>query len=123
MPISGRVRVYLGNSGAEAVEAGLKLARRATGRTAVISFLGGFHGRTMGAVTLTASKAAYHAGFGPLVPGVFHAPFGRVADLDYFEDVLFDKIVPADEVADAVVRFFSREMPNPGEGLSRWTPR
>jgi 4-aminobutyrate aminotransferase len=110
VPISGAVRVYLGNSGAEAVEASLKLARRATGRSAVVSFLGGFHGRTMGAVTLTASKAAYHAGFGPLVPGVFHAPFGRVADLDYFEAVLFDKIVPADEVAAIIVE------PIQGEG-------
>jgi len=110
VPISGPKRVYLGNSGAEAVEAALKLARRATHRPAVVSFLGGFHGRTMGAVTLTASKASYHAGFGPLVPGVFHAPYGHVADLDYFEKVLFDKIVPANEVAAIIVE------PIQGEG-------
>jgi 4-aminobutyrate aminotransferase len=110
VPISGPKRVYLGNSGAEAVEAALKLARRATRRPAIISFLGGFHGRTMGAISLTASKASYHAGFGPLVPGVFHAPFGSVADLDYFEEVLFDKIVPANEVAAIIVE------PIQGEG-------
>jgi 4-aminobutyrate aminotransferase len=109
-PMSGPTRVFLGNSGAEAVEAGLKLARRATGRPAVVSFLGGFHGRTMGALSLTASKAAYHAGFGPLLPGVHHAPFGRLHDLDWFDEVLFDKIVPAGEVAAIIVE------PIQGEG-------
>ncbi len=109
-PISGSTRVFLGNSGAEAVEAGLKLARRATGRHAIVSFLGGFHGRTMGALSLTASKAAYHAGFGPLLPGVHHAPFGHVHDLDWFEEVLFDKVVPAAEVAAIIVE------PIQGEG-------
>jgi 4-aminobutyrate aminotransferase len=67
--------VFLCNSGAEAVEGALKLARKATGRSDVIAFLGGFHGRTMGAVTLTASKAKYHAGVGPLLPGVHHVPY------------------------------------------------
>jgi 4-aminobutyrate aminotransferase len=109
-PMSGATRVFLGNSGAEAVEAALKLARRATGRQAVVSFLGAFHGRTMGALSVTASKAAYHAGFGPLLPGVHHAPFGHVHDLDWFEDVLFDKVVPADEVAAVIVE------PIQGEG-------
>ena len=109
-PIGGPTRVFLGNSGAEAVEAGLKLARRATGRHALVSFLGGFHGRTMGALSLTASKAAYHAGFGPLLPGVHHAPFGHVHDLAWFEEVLFDKIVPAAEVAAIIVE------PIQGEG-------
>ena len=109
-PIKGSTRVFLGNSGAEAVEAGLKLARRATGRHAIVSFLGGFHGRTMGALSLTASKAAYHAGFGPLLPGVHHAPFGHVHDLDWFEEVLFDKVVPAAEVAAIIVE------PIQGEG-------
>jgi 4-aminobutyrate aminotransferase len=109
-PMRGPIRVFLGNSGAEAVEAALKLARRATGRHAVVSFLGGFHGRTMGALSVTASKAAYHAGFGPLLPGVHHAPFGHVRDLHWFEDVLFDKIVPANEVAAVIVE------PIQGEG-------
>ncbi len=109
-PMAGPVRVYLANSGAEAVEAGLKLARRATGRSGIVSFLGGFHGRTMGALSVTASKAAYHAGFGPLLPGVHHAPFGHVRDLDWFEDVLFERIVPADEIAAVIVE------PIQGEG-------
>ena len=87
-PMSGPVRAFIGNSGAEAVEAGLKLARYHTRRPNVIAFLGAFHGRTMGAVSLTGSKAKYHAHFGPLLPGVYHVPFGnagprrdRAADL------------------------------------------
>ncbi len=110
VPISGPKRVYLGNSGAEAVEASLKLARVATGRPAVVAFLGGFHGRTMGAVSLTASKAKYHAGLTPLVSGIYHAPYGHEADLAWFEEVLFDKLVPADEVAAMIVE------PVQGEG-------
>ncbi len=109
-PISSPVRVYLGNSGAEAVEASLKLARVATGRHAVVSFLGGFHGRTMGAVSLTASKAKYHAGLAPMLNGIYHAPYGHEADLAWFDEVLFDKLVPADEVAAIIVE------PVQGEG-------
>jgi 4-aminobutyrate aminotransferase len=109
-PMSGRTRAYLGNSGAEVVEAAIKLARHATGRQYVVGFLGGFHGRTYGAVSLTASKAKYHAGFGPLLPGVFHAPFGRVDDLRWFDAVLFDKLAPANEVAAIIVE------PIQGEG-------
>src|SRR3970282_2866130 len=70
-PISGRVRAYLGNSGTEVVEASIKLARFATKRPYVVAFLGAFHGRTYGSVSLTASKAKYHAGFAPLLPGIF----------------------------------------------------
>jgi 4-aminobutyrate aminotransferase len=106
----GRVRTYLGNSGAEVVEAAIKLARYATHRPYVVSFLGAFHGRTYGAVSLTASKAKYHAGFGPLLPGVFHAPYGRVEDLRWFDEVLFDKLAPASEVAAIIVE------PVQGEG-------
>ena len=110
-PIAGgRARTYLGNSGAEVVEAAIKLARKATGRPNVVAFLGAFHGRTYGAVSLTASKSKYHAGFGPLLPGVYHAPFGRVEDLRWFDDVLFDKLTPADEVAAIIVE------PIQGEG-------
>ncbi|HEX9044268.1 MAG TPA: aminotransferase class III-fold pyridoxal phosphate-dependent enzyme [Candidatus Limnocylindrales bacterium] len=98
-PMSGKTRAYLGNSGTEVVEAAIKLARHATRRPYVVSFLGAFHGRTYGSVSLTASKAKYHAGFGPLLPGVFHAPYGHVADLGWFHDVLFDKLAPANEVA------------------------
>jgi 4-aminobutyrate aminotransferase len=109
-PIDGPARVYLGNSGAEAVEASIKLARFVTKRPYVVAFLGAFHGRTYGAVSLTASKAKYHAGFGPLLPGVFHAPYGRVEDLRWFDEVLFDKLAPANEVAAVIVE------PIQGEG-------
>lgn len=78
-PIDGPVRVFLTNSGAEAVEGALKLVRRATGRSSVISFYGAFHGRTYGALSLTSSKAKYHAGFGPLVPDVHHVPYADPA--------------------------------------------
>ncbi|MGH2378560.1 MAG: aspartate aminotransferase family protein [Candidatus Limnocylindria bacterium] len=63
------------NSGAEAIEAAVKLARQATGRQAVVAFRGGFHGRTTGAATLTTSKAAYRRGYGALLPEVYVAPF------------------------------------------------
>lgn len=74
-PGSSKKRVFLTNSGTEAVEAAIKLARFATGRTAIIAFRGAFHGRTTGAVALTSSKARQHAGFGPLLPDVHHVPF------------------------------------------------
>jgi 4-aminobutyrate aminotransferase len=109
-PIAGRVRAYLGNSGTEAVEASIKLARFATRRPYIVAFLGAFHGRTYGSVSLTASKAKYHAGFGPLLPGIFHAPYGRVEDLRWFDEVLFDKLAPANEVAAIIVE------PIQGEG-------
>jgi 4-aminobutyrate aminotransferase len=110
-PIAGgRARAYLGNSGTEVVETAIKLARFATKRPYVVAFLGAFHGRSYGSVSLTASKAKYHAGFGPLLPGVFHAPFGRVEDLRWFDEVLFDKLVPANEVAAIIVE------PIQGEG-------
>src|SRR6478672_7474661 len=109
-PISGPKRTYLGNSGTEVVEAAMKLARHSTGRPYIVGFLGGFHGRTYGAVSLTASKAKYHARFGPLLPGVYHAPFGKVADLAWFDEVLFSHLVPANEVAAVFVE------PIQGEG-------
>jgi 4-aminobutyrate aminotransferase len=74
-PGSSKKRVFLTNSGTEAVEAAIKLARHATRRTAIVAFRGAFHGRTTGAVTLTSSKARQHAGFGPLLPDVHHVPF------------------------------------------------
>jgi 4-aminobutyrate aminotransferase len=74
-PGPSKKRVFLTNSGAEAVEAAIKLARHATRRTAIIAFRGAFHGRTTGAVTLTSSKSRQHAGFGPLLPDVHHVPF------------------------------------------------
>jgi 4-aminobutyrate aminotransferase len=74
-PGRAKKRVFLTNSGTEAVEAAIKLARHATRRSAIIAFRGAFHGRSTGAVTLTSSKARQHAGFGPLLPDVHHVPF------------------------------------------------
>jgi len=106
-------RVFLGNSGAEAVEAALKLARYRTGRSHVLAFFGAFHGRTMGAVSLTASKPIYHKGFEPLAAGITHVPYAYcyrctfhltypqcdLACVSYIEDVLFARSIPSDEVA------------------------
>jgi 4-aminobutyrate aminotransferase len=108
-PMHGPNRAFIGNSGAEAVEAGLKLARYHTRRPNVIAFLGAFHGRTMGALSLTASKAKYHAHFGPLLPGVYHVPFGS-AGLDELEQRVFKRLMPADEFAAVIVE------PIQGEG-------
>jgi 4-aminobutyrate aminotransferase len=74
-PGSSRKRVFLTNSGTEATEGAIKLARYATRRTAIIAFRGAFHGRSTGAVSLTSSKARQHAGFGPLLPDVHHVPY------------------------------------------------
>ena len=109
-PMKEKCRVFLGNSGTEAVEGSIKLARFVTRRQHIVAFLGAFHGRTYGSVSLTASKAKYHAGFGPMLPGVYHAPFGHVEDLKWFDDVLFKHLVPADEVAAIIVE------PIQGEG-------
>ncbi len=116
-PMSEPVRSFLTNSGTEAVEAGMKLARWATGRQYIIAFYGSFHGRSYGSVSLTASKSTYRAGFGPLLPGVLHAYYGDGRDMqmapgsaedgfptiDYIEHFLFKKIVGAHEVAAIVV--------------------
>jgi 4-aminobutyrate aminotransferase len=124
-PMHGPLRVFLGNSGTEVVEAAMKLARRATGRSGIVSFLGAFHGRTYGATSLSGSKARHHAGFGPLLPGIHHAPYGRVRDLAWFDEVLFARLLPADEVAAIVVEPIQGEggyvVPEAGflEGLRR----
>ena len=109
-PMRGKLRTYLGNSGTEVVETAMKLARHHTRRPYIVGFLGGFHGRTYGAVSLTASKAKYHAGFEPLLPGIYHAPFGKVSDLAYFDKVLFEHLIPANEVAAIILE------PIQGEG-------
>jgi 4-aminobutyrate aminotransferase len=93
-------RSFLTNSGTEAVEAAIKLARYATGRQYLIGFYQSFHGRSMGSVTLTASKAKYRTNFGPLMPSVYHSFYG---DFDYIEQVLFKRIVSPTEVAAIVV--------------------
>jgi len=74
-PGRSKKRVFLTNSGTEATEGAIKLARHSTRRTAIIAFRGAFHGRSTGAVSLTSSKARQHAGFGPLLPDVHHVPY------------------------------------------------
>ncbi|MBA3349416.1 MAG: aminotransferase class III-fold pyridoxal phosphate-dependent enzyme [Actinobacteria bacterium] len=121
-PMDCPSRVFLTNSGTEAVEAAIKLARHNTGRQYIMSFFGSFHGRSYGSVSLTASKANYRADFGPLLPGVLHAPYaGRFdsftglagsgdfggepaePDLDYINDVIFKRLAKPHEVAAIVV--------------------
>jgi len=101
-PMSGPTRSFLTNSGTEGVEAAIKLARAHTGRQYLIAFYGSFHGRSYGSVSLTASKAAYHRGFGPLLPGVLHAPYGE-GGVEFITDVLFSRVLPRTEVAAIVV--------------------
>ena len=111
---AGMDTTFLCNSGAEAVEAAIKLARQATGRQAVIVFRGGFHGRTTGAASLTTSKAAYRRGYGALLPEVYVAPYpyplacriGEAHDADACGKHSLDEIrlmleheVPAEHVA------------------------
>jgi 4-aminobutyrate aminotransferase len=113
-------QVYLCNSGAEAVEAAIKLARHATRRPYILAFYNAFHGRTLGAVSLTASKPVQRRGFAPLLPGVFHALYpdsyrSRTSDparecLEHIEQVLFRTVLPAEETAAIVVE------PIQGEG-------
>jgi len=114
-PMPGPHRIYYGNSGAEAVEAALKLSRYHTKRQNVIAFFGAFHGRTMGALSLTASKPQQKRRFAPLVPGVTHVRYpdvyrgcsGGAQDAEafalgcarYIEEKLFKTILPPEEVA------------------------
>src|SRR3954468_21096737 len=93
-------RVFLTNSGTEAVEGPLKLARHSTRRAAIIAFEGSFHGRTYGSLSLTASKSVQRGGFGPFLPEVYHAPYG---DADYIEQRLFAKRLDPKDVAAIVV--------------------
>lgn len=118
-----RRRVFFGNSGAEAIEAAIKLARYHSGRSQFVAFLGGFHGRTLGALSLTASKPVQRRGFGPLLPGVHHVPYpycyrcpyGQAPETCAVECVQaiedrFRSNLPPDEVAAIVVE------PVQGEG-------
>jgi 4-aminobutyrate aminotransferase len=121
VPIKGgAVRAYFGNSGAEANECAIKLARWATGRQQFIAFLNSFHGRTMGALALTSSKVRQREKFAPLMPGVTHAMYpdpyhhggperATKLALDHIHQ-LFETIVPASDVAGIVVE------PIQGEG-------
>ncbi|MEW6059250.1 MAG: aminotransferase class III-fold pyridoxal phosphate-dependent enzyme [Actinomycetota bacterium] len=99
-PISEPTRGFLTNSGTEAVEGAIKLARSATGRQYVIAMIGSFHGRSYGSMSLSASKAKQRASFGPLLPGVHHSFFG---DFEHIERVLFRHLVSPDEVAAIMV--------------------
>jgi 4-aminobutyrate aminotransferase len=113
-PGSKEKKVFFGNSGAEAIEASLKLARYHTRRPLVLAFLGAFHGRTMGALSLTASKSIFEKGFSPLVPGVTHVPYPycyrcpyhhqeypgcSVACVEWIREDLFKRSIPPEEVA------------------------
>ena len=124
-PFDDEAMVFFGNSGAEAVEAAIKLARFYTGRQLFIGFLRSFHGRTLGALSFTASKYVQRQGFSPLVSGVTHVPYpdpyhpllreDGFADqgeavLHYIEELLFKTLVPPDEVAGILVE------PIQGEG-------
>src|SRR5256714_1140031 len=109
-------RVFFTNSGAEAIEGAMKLARYATGRPSYIAFIGAFHGRTFGALSLTASKASQRRRFAPLLSSVFHAPFptasrGVTTDqsIERIEE-LFATVAPPESVAAVFVE------PIQGEG-------
>jgi 4-aminobutyrate aminotransferase len=123
-PMKGPHRSFFGNSGTEANEAALKLAKYYTKRHNVIAFFGAFHGRSMGSLSLTASKITQRKGFGPLMPGTYHAPYPdsyrRPANhtpdswaaecLRFIEEQLFTHVVSPDEVAAVMVE------PIQGEG-------
>jgi 4-aminobutyrate aminotransferase len=127
-------RVYFGNSGTEAVEAAIKLVKYHTKRDKLVAFHGSFHGRTMGALSLTASRAVQRKGFGTLLSGVFHMPFPDTyrgtygirpehasADcLSYLENELFRRRVDPDEVAGIFIEPVQGEggyLPAPAEFL------
>jgi 4-aminobutyrate aminotransferase len=122
-PGAGDHKVFFSNSGTEAIEAAIKLARYHTRREKLIAFTGSFHGRTLGALSLTASKAVQRRGFGPLVPGVFHTAYPNpyrcpenvtpeqhaIECARAIENHLFKTIVPRDEVAAIVVEALQGE--------------
>jgi 4-aminobutyrate aminotransferase len=123
-PMPGPHRTFFGNSGTEANEAALKLAKYYTKRHNVIAFFGSFHGRSMGSLSLTASKLTQRRGFGPFVPGTYHAPYANcyrcpvglqpatcaAECLRFLEEMLLVHLVSADEVAAIMVE------PIQGEG-------
>jgi 4-aminobutyrate aminotransferase len=123
-------QVFFTNSGAESIEGAIKLARRATGRTEIIAFNGAFHGRTYGALTLTASRAKYRNGMGPFLPGVHHVRYpycllhcthgpGERCSIAEGEDIeqLFRTTVPARSVTRRSTRTAIR--PTPGSRCTR----
>lgn len=122
VPIDGDVRTFFGNSGTEATEASLKLSRYYTKRQGIIAFIGAFHGRTMASLSLTASKITQRRGFGPFLPGVYHAPYPdpyrfngspdacAAASLSFIRDQIFPHLLAPDEAGAIVVE------PIQGEG-------
>jgi len=123
-PFEEQATSFMTNSGTESVEAAIKLARYHTGRMNFIGFTGAFHGRTMGAVTFTASKPAYHGGFYPLMNGVVHAPFPNPyrpiletrpgedygeAVVRYIDEQILEHIIPPDEIAGILVETIQGE--------------
>jgi 4-aminobutyrate aminotransferase len=114
-PVRGAPRVFFANSGTETVEGAIKLARYATGRPNLLAFTGAFHGRTLGSLSLTASKAVQRNGFGPLLPGAFHVPYpsaerdDTAATMQLIERLLATTL-PPDSLAAIVVE------PVQGEG-------
>ena len=123
-PFEEQAMSFMTNSGTESVEAAIKLARYNTGRMNFIGFTGAFHGRTMGAVTFTASKPAYHGGFYPLMNGVVHAPFPNPyrpiletrpgedygeAVVRYIDEQILAHIIPPDEIAGILVETIQGE--------------
>jgi 4-aminobutyrate aminotransferase len=122
VPIEGDVRTFFGNSGTEATEAAVKLSRYHTRRPNIIAFLGSFHGRSLGSLALTSSKSVQRRGFGPLMPGVYHAPYPDTyrfngsadacaeASLSFIRDQILVHLTAPDEVGAIVVE------PIQGEG-------
>lgn len=106
-PGKGAKRVFFTNSGAESLEAALKLARYHTGRSRAIAFFGAFHGRTYGAMSLSGSKLVHRRGFSPLLPDIHHVPFPRHCDrcgsacacVKQIEETVLRRVAPPDEVA------------------------
>jgi 4-aminobutyrate aminotransferase len=113
-PGKSQKQTFLANSGTEAVEAAIKLARYVTRRPRMIAFFGCFHGRSMGSLSLTASKPAQRRHFSPLLGDVTHAPYG---DLDFIENVLFKRTTPPEDVAAIFVE------PIQGEGGYNVAPK
>ena len=123
-PFSGAKRSFFSNSGTEAVETAIKLARYSTKRYGMIAFLGSFHGRTLGSLALTSSKAIQRKGFGPMQGGTFHTPYAtcyrcpvglkpescQAECLDFLEQQVLVHLISPDEVAGVVVE------PIQGEG-------
>src|SRR5207247_4680511 len=123
VPIDGPVKVFFGNSGAEANEAAIKLARHHTGRQHILAFYGSFHGRTLGALALTAIRAVQRAGFSPLLRGVEHLPYAycyrcpvnrqvESCDVECFSqasEFIFSRTVTPGEVAAIIVEAIQGE--------------